>query len=102
MVNRNEINVCLYIPDNMELYESFLANRESIDKAADIPLNWCELPERKASKIIIERPAELSDQSKWQDNFVATPEFRKAFNGFYRVRIDEAERMCMRCQRIVI
>ena len=21
-----------------------------------------------------------------QDNFVATPEFRKAFNGFYRVR----------------
>lgn len=69
LVNRNEINVCLYIPDNMELYESFWANRESIDKAADIPLNWCELPERKASKIIIERPAELSDQSKWQEQF---------------------------------
>lgn len=69
MVNRNEINVCLYIPDNMELYESFLANRESIDKAADISLNWCELPERKASKIIIERSAELSDQSKWQEQF---------------------------------
>lgn len=69
LVNRNEINVCLYIPDNMELYESFLANKESIDKAADIPLNWCELPERKASKIIIEHPAELSDQSKWQKQF---------------------------------
>ena len=54
LVNRNEINACLYIPDNMELYESLLANRESIDKAADIPLKWCELPERKASKIIIE------------------------------------------------
>ena len=69
LVNRNEINVCLYIPDNMELYESFLANRESIDKTADIPLNWCELPERKASKIIIERSAELSDRSKWQEQF---------------------------------
>lgn len=69
LVDRNEINVCLYIPDNMELYESLLANRESIDKAAGIPLNWCELPERKASKIIIERPAELSDQSKWQEQF---------------------------------
>lgn len=69
LVNRNEINACLYISDNMELYESFLANRESIDKAADIPLNWCELPESKASKIIIERPAELSDQSKWQEQF---------------------------------
>ena len=69
LVNRNEINVCLYIPDNMELYELFLANRESIDKAADIPLNWCELSERKASKIIIERPAELSDQSKWREQF---------------------------------
>jgi len=69
LVNRNEINVCLYIPDNMELYKSFLANRESIDRAADIPLNWCELPERKASKIIIERLAELSDQPKWQEQF---------------------------------
>lgn len=69
LVNRNEINVCLYITDNMELYESLLANRESIDKVAGIPLNWCELPERKASKIIIERPAELSDQSKWKEQF---------------------------------
>lgn len=69
LLNKNEINVCLYIPDNMELYESLLANRESIDKAADIPLSWCELPERKASKIIIERPAELSDQSKWKEQF---------------------------------
>lgn len=48
---------------------TFLANKESIDKAADIPLTWCELPERKASKIIIERPAKLSDQSKWQEQF---------------------------------
>lgn len=69
LVNRNEINVCLYIPNNMELYESLLANRESINKSADIPLSWCELPERKASKIIIERPAELSDQSKWKEQF---------------------------------
>lgn len=69
LVNRNGINVCLYIPNNMELYESFLANRESINKAADIPLSWYELPERKASKIIIERPAELSDQSKWKEQF---------------------------------
>ncbi len=46
-----------------------MANKESIDKAADIPLTWCELPERKASKIIIERPAKLSDQSKWQEQF---------------------------------
>lgn len=69
LVNRSEINVCLYIPNNMELYESLLANRESINKAADIPLSWCELPERMASKIIIERPAELSDQSKWQEQF---------------------------------
>lgn len=69
LLNKNEINVCLYIPDNMELYESLLENRESIDKAADIPLSWCELPERKASKIIIERSAELSDQSKWKEQF---------------------------------
>ena len=67
--NRNEINVCLYIPDNMELYTSLLVNKENIDKAAGIALEWYELPERKASKVSIARPAELGNQSKWQEQF---------------------------------
>lgn len=84
--NRDEINVCLYIPDNMQLYESLLAQREDIDATAGIPLTWCELPKKKASKIIIERSAELGDKSQWQEQFDwlidAMEKIKKAFKTY--------------------
>lgn len=84
--NKDEINVCLYIPDNMQLYESLLAQREDIDATAGIPLTWCELPKKKASKIIIERSAELGDKSQWQEQFDwlidAMEKMKKAFKTY--------------------
>lgn len=67
--DRDEINVALYIPDSKQLYQILLEQKEDIEKTADIPLLWCELPERKASKIIIERMAELGNRSKWNEQF---------------------------------
>ncbi len=32
-------------------------------------LDWRELPERKASRIIIEKPADLDDQAAWPEQF---------------------------------
>ena len=67
--NRNEINVALYIPDNKELYQNLLERRSEIEKAADTALFWYELPERKASKIITERSADLADHNSWNEQF---------------------------------
>ena len=67
--NRNEINVAFYIPDNKQLYHSLLEHRAEIDSAAALPLSWQELPERKASKIIVGRPARLDNGSKWNEQF---------------------------------
>lgn len=67
--NRNEINVCLYIPDNKQIYESLLLKKEDIENTTGIVLIWCELPERKASKIMIERAADLCNHSEWNEQF---------------------------------
>lgn len=67
--NRDEINAALYIPDNKQLYQHLLEQRNDIEKTAGIALSWYELPERKASKIITELPADLEDHSKWNEQF---------------------------------
>lgn len=67
--NRDEINVALYIPDCKQLYRTLLEQKEDIERTAGISLSWYELPERKASKIIIERVAEFESRNKWNEQF---------------------------------
>lgn len=67
--NRNEINVALYIPDNKQMYQNLLEQRQNIKETTDIDLSWYELPERKASKIMTERPADFADHSRWNEQF---------------------------------
>ena len=67
--NRSEINVALYIPDSKQLYRTLLEQKEDIERTADISLSWYELPERKASKVIIERVAEFENRNKWNEQF---------------------------------
>ncbi len=62
--NRDEINVALYIPDSKQLYRTLLEQKEDIERTAGISLSWYELPERKASKVIIERVAEFENCNK--------------------------------------
>ena len=67
--NRDEINVALYIPDSKQLYRTLLEQKEDIERTAGISLSWYELPERKASKVIIERAAEFENCNKWNEQF---------------------------------
>ena len=62
--NRDEINVALYIPDSKQLYQALLEQREEIEKTSGLSLLWYELPERKASKIIMEQTAEFENTDK--------------------------------------
>lgn len=67
-------------------YKCCLVFPVSIDATAGIPLTWCELPKKKASKIIIERSAELGDKSLWQEQFDwlidAMEKMKKAFQTY--------------------
>lgn len=66
---RNAIGVELYISDDKELFKSLLTHREEIEAAMDITLDWRELPERKASRIIVEENVQLDKQDEWEKQF---------------------------------
>lgn len=52
-----------------ELFKSIYVHKEDVEKIMGFALDWRELPERKASRIIIEKTADLDDQAAWPEQF---------------------------------
>ncbi len=66
---RNETGVEFYINDDKDLYKDLFEKKENIEKEANLKFDWQELPERKASRIIITNPANFDDSSNWPTQF---------------------------------
>jgi len=75
----------LYIPDSKELYQTLLSNREQIERDLNItePLEWKELPGKKASRIRAVHAFRFADASTWESAFAwlteMTSRFRRVF-----------------------
>lgn len=66
---RNAISIEFYISDDKELYKKLFERKAEIEKAVDCSFDWRELPERKASRIIIEKNADFTDKNQWNLQF---------------------------------
>ena len=66
---RSEIEVEIYIYENTDLFLNLYANKEAIESELGFTLDWRELPERKASRIIVAKNVELFDKNKWNEQF---------------------------------
>lgn len=66
---RSENGVELYISDDKELYKSLYEKKTSIESESGLNFDWQELPEKKASRIIITNPANFEDHTKWNEQF---------------------------------
>ena len=66
---RNELDVELYINEDKSLFHTLEENKESIEKESELKFIWKELPDRKASRIIIEEKVDLNNRDKWQEQF---------------------------------
>jgi hypothetical protein len=72
VVSREDQVGCeLYIPGSKELFQSFLACKAQIEKELGLaePLEWMELPAKKASRIKAVRPCQFADTASWQSAF---------------------------------
>ena len=69
ILKRNETGVELYINDDKELFKQLRDKKESIEKDAGLTFDWQELPERKASRVIVSQPADFDDTTKWPGQF---------------------------------
>ena len=66
---RKAVDVELYINDDKELFKSLFAYKDEIEKNMEMELEWKELPERKASRILIEKTVDLDDRATWPEEF---------------------------------
>ena len=66
---RKAVDVELYINDDEELFKSLFAHKDEIEKNMEMELEWKELPERKASRILIEKTVDLDDRATWPEQF---------------------------------
>lgn len=67
--SRDEIYVEFYIKNDKELYNTLFENKETIEEETGFNFEWKKLPERKASRIIVTRHADLKDNTQWNEQF---------------------------------
>ena len=65
----SQVAVELYINDDKELFRSLYEHKAEIEATVGEELDWRELPERKASRILIKRNANLTDEQEWPQQF---------------------------------
>ena len=66
---RDELDVELYIDEDKELFCALLQNKDAIERECGFSFDWRELPERKASRIVLEKSVSLADRSEWTSQF---------------------------------
>lgn len=69
ILTRDQLVVELYINEDKELFHSLLKNKKQIEELSGLSFDWRELPNKKASRIIIEKKVSLNDKSQWTNQF---------------------------------
>ena len=65
----NHIIVEWYISDDKSLYHKFYSNKTQIENDMGVSLEWNELPDKKASRILICKTVDFDDKNSWSDQF---------------------------------
>lgn len=66
---QGQVAVEFYINDDKELFRSLYGHKEEIEKAVGAELDWRELPDKKASRILIKKDVNLTDEQDWPQQF---------------------------------
>ena len=61
---RNELVVEIYISEDKELFHSLFDKKDAIEADAGLTFDWRELPESKASRIVIEKGVTFGDKNQ--------------------------------------
>ena len=59
----------IYIHNNKDLFHTLLDNKEAIESESGLNFDWRELPDKKASRILIIKPVSFDDKTAWHEQF---------------------------------
>lgn len=83
---KNELYVELYINDDKDLFHALLDNKAAIEAETGLTFDWRELPERKASRIVLAKTVDFGNKDQWVEHFVwledAMLKMKKAFKKY--------------------
>lgn len=66
---RNELDVELHISEDKDLFRSLFENKDAIETDVGLTFDWRELPECKASRIVIKKSVTFGDKNQWNAQF---------------------------------
>jgi hypothetical protein len=66
---KNFIRCGINIPNDKEFYYRYYSKKEEIENSLGYELNWREMPNSKASRIVCEFNCDPSDRSSWDELF---------------------------------
>ncbi len=58
-----------YISDDKDLFHKFFSHKAEIEAEMGMKLDWRELPDKKASRVIISRTADFENKDDWAEQF---------------------------------
>jgi hypothetical protein len=59
----------LYISDDKTIFQQLFQHKDDIEADIGSALDRRELPDKKARRILVERPVNLDDHDAWQSQF---------------------------------
>lgn len=75
-----QVAVELYINDSKELFNKILMKKDEIEEKLGMKLDWQELPDKKASRIIITHSGDFTDESQTSELIVWLTETADKFS----------------------
>ena len=69
ITKRNTIGLELNIHDNKALFEKLHKYKTDIEAETGLEFDWKKLPDKKASRILVERNVDLNNKNEWHNQF---------------------------------
>jgi len=66
---RNELGAELYIHNSKDLFRALHAHKDAIESESGLTFDWRELPDKKASRIVISKQVSFDDESARAEQF---------------------------------
>jgi len=77
----------IYIRNDQALFDNLLKHKEEIESTIGVELEWMELPDATASRILYTNPGNPKDKKRWSEYFAwctdTVEKFSKAFKPYF-------------------
>jgi hypothetical protein len=80
----NQIAVDLNINDDKKLFNDLLLRRRDIELEIGAPLDWREMPDKRASRVVLVRPCNPDNEADWPQQFAWLQATLEKFDAAFR------------------